>query len=144
MALTASLSTVTQYIVDMLDTAKVSLTVDEVYYGDQEKVPNGRHIAVEPVQREREYAGAASSLQMLNTFTVQIFTYVSGMGVESIRKECDVLAEAVETLLHADVKLGGLIIMGWVSSNESGYVIRSGALMRCSRLTWMGTSKTLL
>jgi hypothetical protein len=145
MVVTAKLSVVAQAIVDLIKANNVLLDVglEDVYYGDVEKVPRSRTITVEPVERPRDLAGAP--MQVGNTFTVYIYVYVTGIESDhSLRKQCDELTEDIEDVLHSDKKLGGLLIQSWVTNFESGYAVRGGVLLKCDRITWVGTNKTMI
>lgn len=143
--MTDRVSVVADYIYDLLIANKATLTLNDVFYGDQEKIAKSRSVAVESGPLTRTLAGAGTSGRTLNELTVYVIVYVSGIrDNQTVRKEADELAESIMDLLHTDPQMGGNVIHGWVRSIEPGYAIRSGALMRAARVTWTGQSKTAI
>lgn len=151
MAHTHKLSVVAQRIFDLIDANKVSLTLDDVFYGDQDKIPGGRTACIEPVQKQTPMDGVPDMVR--NEFTVVILIYLEKViELQNLRKECDLLAEAIEDLLHLHLDLddnahtpnSGIVIHGWVVENMSGYSYKDNRLVRSARLTWQGKSKTSL
>lgn len=146
-------SVVTQRIFDLIDANKgpALLNIDAVWYGDQDMVPDGRTVCVEPVNVSRPMQGAPD--MVLNTFTVAVLVYVTKVqDIQLTRKECDALAEAIEDMLHTHLNLddnahtpgSDIVIQGWCTENLSGYTYKKDRLIRSSRLTWQGISKTSL
>jgi hypothetical protein len=126
------------------------VTSDNIYYGDQERIPRSPAVCIEPGLKTRELEGAPQ--QTRNTFNVYILVYALGPELMKVRAQCDEIGEAIETLLHKDLQLrNGLppgsdnetVIHGFVQSFESSYAFRPG-LVRTVRMLWQGTTKTRL
>lgn len=151
MAHTHRLDVVADRIYDIILANKVALSFDDVFYGDQEQLPQAKSCCVEPVVVNREMAGAPD--MVLNKFTVGILVYLARVqDIQTTRAECDALAAGVENLLHTFLNLedashtpnSDIVIQGWVAENLSGYSYKGSRLLRSARLTWTGMSKTSL
>jgi hypothetical protein len=146
---THRLDIVSERIKDLIEAQKVPLTVDDVFYGDQEIVPHARTVCVEPVTVNRSIVGAPDMVQ--NTFTVAVLVYVYKVQeLQATRAEADALSGDIEDLLHTTLQLqtaspgSDIIIHGFVMENLSGYTVKQSRLYRSCRLTWQGISKTSL
>lgn len=118
--------------------------VTNTFYGDQDTLQFLPAVCIEPDTKRRAYNGVARRTE--NNFEIGILIYEGKVAdPQSNRRAADVLAEAVETLIHADPQLGGLVISSLVERVESGYQ-RKGAntVIRTARLTVTGKSQTLL
>lgn len=150
-SMTDSLDAVTQYVVDKLranaavlkSSSNVVVDAADIYFGDQDKMPRTPSICVDPGNRRRDLQGV--SFRTDNNFTIYILVYHSKVqDNELTRKEAQQISEAVETLLHLDPQLGGLVIHSYCSLNESGYVYRQNTMYRTNRVTFEPYSKTRL
>lgn len=127
-----------------------TLDTNDLYYGDQERIPRVPSVCVEPGTKTRELEGVPQTTR--NTFVVYVLVYMAGPELMAVRKQCDEIGEAIETVLHQDLQLlNGLpessanetVIHGFVQSFESSYALRPG-LFRTVRMMWQGTTKTRL
>jgi hypothetical protein len=124
---------------------KVALGVVDVFYGDQRRIPRVPTVCVDPGQKNVEIVGAPRLVQ--NVFTIYIVLYHSQIVDNQINhKASDVLAQAVEDVIHADPTLTGLVAHSIVSSNESGYMNKDEGRtwFRGARLTITANSRTRL
>lgn len=140
--LTAKVSVVATKVHDLLEENKVSLGLQDIYYGDQDKIPR-QPACVEAGSKGQELNGAPRRTAV----TMEVFVIVYHEKVadnEENQRKAELLAEAVEDLLHQDSALDGLVIHSMVTSNEPGYVVRGGAQVKASRLTFQCTSQTML
>ena len=136
----SNLSVIVQYIVDKFEANKTALGVKDVFYGDQNRIPNIPSITVEGGDKDRSYT--QTGLQTVVNLPVFIYIYHSGIrDLQITKKACDELAEAVEALLHTDVNLGGLVVNGLVTSMEPGFANRGKEIFVVHRLTWQGIAK---
>lgn len=139
-------SAVVQAVIDLLKANWESLgfpTDNDIYYGDQARYPRTPSVSVQggSLTRQLNELGARS----LNDMSVYIMIFHSPYAnLEVSQKETDQFAEGIETLLHNNRTLGGLIIHSHVSSNEPGVAERGGTLLRATRLTLSCTSKTTI
>ena len=137
MSLTDSLVTVVDAVVAKLEAAADDLGLTDVFYGDQELIPRSPAACVETGTKDRSLRGATRRTD--NAFTVYVLVYHSEVrSPQSNRRDADVLAESIETLLHQDKTLGGLVTHCYVTRLESGYSRKQNALLRSSRLTFVG------
>jgi hypothetical protein len=134
MVQTSSLPVLAQYLLDKVETDKVSLGVVDVFYGDQNRFPNYPTVCVEPSDKDRELHGAPRRTQVDTTIYILIY-HGKVQDVRQNLKECDILAEAVEALVHADPDLGDQVIHSLVTRVESGYATKADSIVRASRLT---------
>jgi hypothetical protein len=140
---TGSLVDVTDYIYDLLTANKTGLGVQDVWYGDQKKLPKTPALCVEPGTKERQLVGAPRQAQVI--LKVYVIAYSTSVRDEQVnRLEADEIAEGVENLLHSDAQMGGLVVHSMVTAFESGYVVRGAGLVRACRVTFSMLSKTLL
>jgi hypothetical protein len=155
MANTDSLDVVAQALVNKITTAAAGgllhdalgdtiLQPANVFYGDQSKYPAVPAVAIEPNSRPRTLNGL--SFRTDNNFTVYILCYHNQLdqSIQKTRQQIQQLSENIETLIHQDPQLGGLLVHCFCENNESGYTYRSGTLYRSNRITFSGYSKTML
>lgn len=125
--------------------------IQDVFYGDQLKIPRFPAICIEPMTKTRTWP-PQPSLRTENTLGVHIFIYWSQVtGSEELKYKTDRLAEDIEEYMHInhltllDASGSPLVIHGHVVENEPGYATRnSGVLVHASRLQWQAITKTQL
>lgn len=151
--ITDSHDVLTQYIVDKLRTNYALLIAavtgvavpspDDIYYGDQDKLPRTPSVCVEPLDTGRTLQGV--SYRADNEFTWSIFVYHDKFQDNQLtRKECQQVAEVIVTLLHQDPQMGGNAIHSFAPSNESGYVFRAKTQYRANKISYSASTKTRL
>jgi hypothetical protein len=142
-ALTDSLVVVSEYLFDLITQNKTPLGLQDIYYGDQALIPRTPALCVESDTKTREIDGAPRrTLVQLNTFLILYHSPVK--DIQKTRKDVDILAEAVETLVHADAQMNHLVIHSLVTTMQSGYAMKTGTQIRSCRLTVQATSQVLL
>lgn len=145
---TQSIVTITDYIVDKLKDNYEDLGLnqrDDVYYGDQDKLPRSPAICIDTGRKQRQLAGVAVARRTENTFLIYIIVYHGEVRNSQVnRRDADVLAEQVETLLHQDPTFGGLVIHGFVKEIVSGYSRKANSTYRSARLAWEGQTKLMI
>jgi hypothetical protein len=127
----------------MLSTNAVALNLEDVFYGDQQRIPRTPAACVESGEKRRALKGAPR-MTLVDITTYVIVYHYKLKSVQEIREDNDLLAEAIETLVHSDCKLGGYVIDSMVTSVESGYQMKGNSLFRASRLTIEARSQVLL
>lgn len=155
MAPTANFYKVAKYLQALVTANKVALGLQDIWYGDMDLIPHTPSLCVETGPTSRQLVGAPARVD--NNFTVYLMIYHGKIqDVQLNRSDCDQMAVAVQNLLHTDLRLdnptydgsvatgNGLVVFGMVTGIEPGYTVRSKSLMRTSRVTWEGTSKTNL
>jgi hypothetical protein len=141
--LTGSLELVCQYLFELLEANKDILQLEDVFYGDQDKLPRTPAACVEPGEKDRELKGAQRMTRV--TFRIYVLIYHSAVtSPQSNRRSADRTAEAIEGLIHSDPRMGGLVIHGFCTNVSSGYANRTGTLVRASRITFEAQSQELL
>lgn len=141
MALTDSLVDIGDALHSYLEQGKITLDMRDIWYDITGLVPRTPAILIEPDNKIRELV--ATGHQTLNTFTVGVVIVHSRMADSSItNKECLTKAESVEAYLHQNRTLDGLLIHSYVTNIEQGTVTQQKVLLRATRLTWQGISKT--
>lgn len=138
---------VSKAIFDLIKNNVGSLGLRDVLFGNQTMIPLSPTVVVITGPKHRELSGAsAPGGRTMNSMTVYIDVHTSKVGDEATeRMAVDKLAEAVETLLHADVTLGGILIHGFVNDWDPGETgLISGSQFRTVRMTYIGTTKTYL
>lgn len=142
---TDSLYVVTNYLFELLNGSKDTFTssVQDVYYGDQERFPRTPAITVASDHKTRELSGLPR--RVTNNFNVFVNVFFSNVrDVELNHRAADQLAEEVEAKIHEDITLGGIVIDSMVVSNEAGFLNRKESQFRGNRLIVQATTKTLL
>lgn len=135
MTLTISMVDVAEKIFDLL-TANTNLGLAVVYYGDQNRLADTPAACVEPSIKNNNLKTSAMARKLDPEIITEIIIYHSPIqSTQVTRLECDRFGEAVETFINTKRDLDGLIIHGYVTTLESGYVEKTGQIMRACRLT---------
>jgi hypothetical protein len=147
-----SIVTLTELLIDKIagNAANfiIPFTEEDVYYGDQDRIPRTPSVCLEPGDKNRELEGSPNMTK--NQFQIYILIYHNkAQDIQLTRKECDQLAYDIEQYIHQDLQLknGGTtpnVIHGFIRANESGYTFKQGTLYRTARLTYYGLNKTSL
>lgn len=140
---TSSLETFVATIQNLIVTNQVSLGIQDVWYGEQRKIPRTPTIEIIPGQKVRSLAGAPR--RVANAF--ECFIMIQAGMVQDTQLNLHLagqLAESVEAVIHADPTLGGICINCLVVRTEFGVAERSSTEYRAARLTVQGESRTLL
>lgn len=144
MPLSDKISILTQGYVDLLRSKWEDLGLTDpkdVYYGDQARYPRTPSLAVQAGNIRRDLNETA--VQTLNELTMFIMVYHSPFSnPEKSQKEADEYAEKVEDIVHANRTLDKKLIHAHVSNHEPGAAERGGTLLRVTRLTITGLTKT--
>lgn len=143
MPLTNNLLPVAQYLENLLETNKAVLGLQDVWYGDQSRIPRTPTACIDPGEKRRTLNGAPR--RTLLDLTVYILIYHNPIkNIEVINRDSDGLAESVEAKIHENAQMGGLVIDSMVTAVEYGYQSRRNTLYRVSRLTVEGRSQVQL
>lgn len=137
---------VAQAIETLLTTNKVALLLDDVLYGNQNMIPHASAAVVTALGKRRQLAGvSAPGGRVLNQLMVSVDLHWSKVGDEETeRKAADARGTAVETLIHSDTTLGGIIIHGFITQVDRGETQFSNGMFRSVRMIFEGQSKTYL
>jgi hypothetical protein len=145
MTLTDRVDTITLAVQDKLELNMSALpgNVQDVWLGDQDRLPRTPCLTVEPGNKVREYNGAP------RRFSVSQDTYVVCYVecVQSAKDNVELLmqvSEGVEEVLHSDAQLDGLVVSSFVVQTEMGFADRGGTKLRAARLTFRTTSQVML
>lgn len=146
MPLTASSYEVTTAVYNVLQLNKATLGLAEVYYGRQEIIPEFPSVWVQagPIERQLESPGQTHKWAI--GFTVNIvLTHGKIQSSQENAREEEQLAEAIEAVMHEDLKLGGRVIFGMVTKREPGQVPQGETtqryFVRAHLLTWEADSR---
>lgn len=143
MTLATTIPEVAEALFDKLEANKVVLGIQAVYYGDQNRLPVTPAVCIEPDAKTNTLKSAFRMVSL--DFKVYILIYHSQVtSPQDNRRNADALAEAVETLIHADKDLGGRVIHCMIDEIASGYVTKGNSLVRASRLTFSALSQNQL
>ena len=112
----------------------VTPQIKKVVYGDVDVVTDSVTVCVAPDSKSSTLHNSAPTAKRSHTVMVTIY-FAFQMDPEYNHRQADVLAETLETILNADHSINGLVTFGMVSALASGYVRKSGELVRTSRLT---------
>jgi hypothetical protein len=143
MPLTNQLKPVADFLEALLETNKGALGLQDVFYGDQNRIPRTPTACVDPGEKRRQLNGAPRRTQL--DIVIYILVYHNAVtNVEVLAKTNDKLSEDIETVIHVDAQMGGLLIDSMVTNIEFGYASRGKTLYRVSRLTVEGRSQAQL
>jgi hypothetical protein len=143
--LTDSLTVWATWVKDFLDDEawRAEVGIQQVMYGDQDKIPVVPMVCVEPSSKRRDFNGAPRRTQI--DFEVYVLVYYGTLQDTQLnRAEVDRIAEAVEARLHEAQRCDGLVISSLVTGLDSGAANKGGALMRATRLTFTARSQIML
>lgn len=140
---TDSYMVMADYLIDLLTNNMVTLGLKEVKYGDYAKVPGTPVAAVEGDNKSRELNGAPRRVMTVMTVTIIVYTGAV-TAVERNQRDNDATIEAIETLIHTDPYLNGLVIDSLVTNIESSYLNRANTIYRASRLIVEGRQQVQL
>lgn len=143
---TDSITAIAKAMFAILDRDQAELAADYVFYGDQKKVPGARTLCVEPGLKQRALAGQGASNRTTNEFTIYVLGYVQRVDdISAITEEGDLWGEQIEAKIHENSRFDGLVIRGFCTSIQYGYVPRvKDELWRTFRITWQGMNKTFI
>lgn len=149
---TPSLVEVAEKIYDIIE-AKVAtftpvMTVTNLFWGDQLKIPFTPAICVEPMEQQAEFAGIGGAGRLEIVHEVHLICYTSRLtDSQANRRESDYFVEQVKNVLHTpglgltNSQLGnGAVLAGNVVRTNYGYAKRN--TLRAARLVWQGKCKT--
>jgi hypothetical protein len=151
MAHTRYVSVLAQGLFNLINTNKSTLGIDEVYYGDQALIPVATACVITAGPKTTTLAGVSGpGGRVFRDMTVYIGihrqvvvdTLNADAGTEAFeRLNTEQLGEVVESLIHQDTTVGGLIIHGFVTAFEPGNTQFSNSMFRTVRLTFVGRTK---
>lgn len=132
---------------DLIELNKADLGIGLVLYGDHTQIPTGTAAMIMAMGKRRQLTSVAGPGGMTeNMLIVNIEIHRSVVSDEETnRRATDVMATAVEELLHADVTMGGIIIHGFIVQVDRGNTqFANGSMFRTVRMTYNGKTKTHL
>jgi len=122
---------------------KVDVGLQDVWFGEHDKLPRLPAVCVIGDTKEREDRGAPRLVT--NTFRVRCDLYVVKISTQAdIDRDALTLADDLEEVLHEDLTFGGIVIGSLVRSNEQGVVDKAGTRYRTARLTLELINRTML
>lgn len=143
MTLTDQVDVFTNAVWSLLQANKESLGLQDVWMGDQDRLPRTPCCSVEPGMKMRELNGVPRRYQV--QLEAYIMVYLDRIqDTQNNQRQVLVLSEAIEAVLHSDSTVGGIVIDSVVVESNPGYVSRSGTLMSAVRLTFRGMSQKML
>lgn len=143
MALTDKISVFSGKIFDLIEANKITLGFQDVFYGDQERIPRHPAVCVESGDKAQELNGAPRRTAV--TLECILLVYHSKVQqTQTSRRELELLNEAVELLIHQNRTMDDTVIHCMVTQIEPGYMSKNGTMMRASRITIVGNSQVML
>ena len=148
MALTDSYTAVAKDIQARLEANKTALGLEDVFYGDQNRIPRTPAVCVEAANKTRELNGLPRRTEVDMTIYVIVYHYKI-TNVQDVQEEVDTLAEQIEDFLHLDAQLRDnaqepTVVDSHVRSVESGYQQKKNSMFRATRLTFVARSQVQL
>lgn len=136
-----------QAIYNIIVANQATLLLDDVLYGNHVVIPHASAAVVVAAGKSRSLVGVQGpGGRTDNTLSVEIHLHWSKVGDETTeRKNADDRATALETLIHQDTTVGGIIIHGFVNQVNRGETeFVNGGMFRSVRMTFVGTTRTNL
>jgi hypothetical protein len=130
---------------------KYQLGFMDVWYGDQNLIPQTPALVVEPGTKRRELSAAQDhTSNQIDTYFLIYHSPVSEM--QNARRETIAVAEALERYLHrnhlrlfdAAVPANQLTIHGHNVELDPGYQFKGNTLYNAVQMTWRSITKTWL
>jgi len=138
--LTTSSVEVTTRIHDMLTERMEELGLVKVYYGQQRMMPDFPSACVESLPKERAWNGAGHRFEV--KLRVGILVYCTKIQSSTItKKESEIIAEAIEDVLHEDFTLDNLVLHGMVTRIDYGVSRVEDIMIRSVRIQWEAMSR---
>lgn len=148
MAHTDKVTVVAIAIKNLLVVNQLTLGLEDVLFGFQNMIPRSPTAVVSSGTKRRVLAGvSAPGGRTMNYLPVFIDVHSSRVGPESEEQKqlaLETLADNIETLIHQDTTLGGIIIHGFVQSSDPGVSFIGNSQFNTVRLTFEGQTKTYL
>ena len=146
MAHTSHSSELGNAIFNLIEANKISLGLADVFFGEQKMLPRSPAAVVDLGRKRRELAGvSAPGGRTMNNMDIIIDVHSAKVAEEALaRMELNLLAEAVEDLLHVDTTMGGIIIHGFVRDWDPGEAFINNSMFRTVRMMYTGQTKTYL
>jgi hypothetical protein len=142
---TDSAEIIANYIYQKLldPTNMAALGVVGVWYGDQQILPTTPALCVSPGTKKREFQGA--TFRTLNIIETYVWVYYGKIqDIQQNLHAATAMADAIETLVHSDLRLGGNVISVLCTQSEPGMINKGGVWVMGARLTFESQSKTTL
>lgn len=148
MALSTSYIEIAELLMTKLQNNSMALGLQGVFYGDQNLIPATPVVCVEPDGKDVTQITGFRKID----YDVNIFLLVYHGAIGSIqlnRQNTDLLAESIETLIHADKGLlradgTASVIHCYITKIASGYVKKGNSTLRASRLTFLAKTQAQL
>jgi hypothetical protein len=138
---------VADWVIQRITDHQADLGLQDVWRGDQSKLPRTPCVVVDSGPKTRVIQGAPRMSK--NELTLFITVYYGVVRDTQLNvRDADVLGESVELLLHEDPTLGKdpnqLAYHSLVTAVEPGLANKGGTLYRGTRLTFVVYTKTML
>jgi len=124
----------------LLETNQVALGIEQIFFGDQTRIAKTPTVCVEMGDKDVSLVSAFRGAEADISCYVIAYLAVFGSPQDNAEEAGD-LADAIETVLHEDAQLGGLVLHCYVSRVEPGYATKGNSIMRAVRLTFKGQTK---
>lgn len=152
MALSGRTLTIANTFFDILNGAKLTLNLADVWFGDQSILPRTPALCVEPGVKRRDLKRVQFSTD--NNIDTYLLLYHSKLGPETDqqveRRKCVEFAENIEEFMHInhirlfDTYNNQLTIDTHCTDLDPGFSYKSGTLYNAVRMTWTSLTKTYL
>lgn len=140
---TDRLDLIAEKVYDLLTEQKDAMEIADIWFGEQSKIPRTPAVCVIPDGKRREPAGPPRRSK--NTFRIHLDVYFFKVqAVEQNDRALVTLTDNIETVLHADMTLGGLVFGSMVQGVDSGTLNKDRTLFRGTRIVFEAESLTLL
>ena len=134
-------SEIASFVEAKLETNKVALLLADVWFGDQQLLPQTPSACV--IVGSTEFTSAGSPRRVQADFEVQVLVYHCKIqDIQVTELECAQRAEAVAAKLNAIITGGGLLVGSFVTKIEPGFVDKNSGRTwyKTSRVTFTGFS----
>lgn len=146
MTLANKLSVVSAGMLALMQANATNWGVQEVKEGPYDLIGGTPTIVVTPDSQLRSFAGAAGiqTLRTQNDYRLIIlFHHCRFQSMEMNFRQCMERAELVVDKIHEDKTLGGLVINGMVTQQQTGVTGFRQTLLMSTRITWEGMTRNI-
>lgn len=141
--LISDLSTYSLALESHLNDYKDQLGLQQIFFGDQDRVNTTPIACVEPDTKDSAYKGSMGLRSVQLQVYIIVYSAMIVSGQEN-RLMADQVGETIEKLLHNDIQFGGRVIDHQVTQITSGYVRKANSLVRASRLRVVANSQEMM
>jgi len=141
----ANLLEFSESIEQLLIAHKDDLDLQEIYFGDQDRIASTPAACIEPMTKDNNISPNAASRILTPILEVVVIVYHSAVqSTQQNVREVIAMAQNIEDLINNQINFGGTVISSYVARLESGFITKAGTPMRATRLSVIAKTRRTL